>query len=153
MGWYLILNDIILLFWNFRFINYHKNYQYFKTNEDDYFDFITLIIDGHFEIFYILCDGNELLKGKTFWLKHWYALCSASLQHIIASFERRSREPMKRGQIFWKKKCSVDESEWYLSNTLHARVDKNINGCKRFELKRSLRYYIIFKIWNSMEYK
>ena len=57
------------------------------------------------------------------------------------------------GQIFWKKKCSVDESEWYLSNTLHARVDKNINECKRFELKRSLRYYLIFKIWNSMEYK
>lgn len=35
------------------------------------------------------------MEGKSLRLKQQYTLCSASLQDIIARFERRSREPVK----------------------------------------------------------
>ncbi|KAF7809058.1 alpha-1,4 glucan phosphorylase L-2 isozyme, chloroplastic/amyloplastic-like [Senna tora] len=42
------------------------------------------------KICYILYPGDETLEGKTLRLKQQYTLCSASLQDIIARFERRS---------------------------------------------------------------
>ncbi|CAN4122101.1 unnamed protein product [Withania somnifera] len=42
------------------------------------------------KICYILYPGDESLEGKTLRLKQQYTLCSASLQDIIARFERRS---------------------------------------------------------------
>uniref|UniRef100_A0A2N9J2U3 Alpha-1,4 glucan phosphorylase n=1 Tax=Fagus sylvatica TaxID=28930 RepID=A0A2N9J2U3_FAGSY len=47
------------------------------------------------KICYILYPGDESLEGKTLRLKQQYTLCSASLQDIIARFERRSGEPVK----------------------------------------------------------
>nr|XP_023878450.1 alpha-1,4 glucan phosphorylase L-2 isozyme, chloroplastic/amyloplastic-like isoform X2 [Quercus suber] len=47
------------------------------------------------KICYILYPGDESLEGKTLRLKQQYTLCSASLQDIIAHFERRSGEPVK----------------------------------------------------------
>ncbi|KAL4574310.1 hypothetical protein LXL04_021139 [Taraxacum kok-saghyz] len=44
------------------------------------------------KICYILYPGDESLEGKTLRLKQQYTLCSASLQDIIARFERRSGE-------------------------------------------------------------
>ncbi|KAK2973465.1 hypothetical protein RJ640_007966 [Escallonia rubra] len=43
-------------------------------------------------ICYVLYPGDESLEGKTLRLKQQYTLCSASLQDIIARFERRSGE-------------------------------------------------------------
>lgn len=42
------------------------------------------------QICYILYPGDETIEGKTLRLKQQYTLCSASLQDIIARFERRS---------------------------------------------------------------
>jgi glucan phosphorylase len=42
------------------------------------------------QICYILYPGDESLEGKILRLKQQYTLCSASLQDIIARFERRS---------------------------------------------------------------
>ncbi|ESW23291.1 hypothetical protein PHAVU_004G034400 [Phaseolus vulgaris] len=42
------------------------------------------------KICYILYPGDESIEGKTLRLKQQYTLCSASLQDIIACFERRS---------------------------------------------------------------
>ncbi|XP_019164876.1 PREDICTED: alpha-1,4 glucan phosphorylase L-2 isozyme, chloroplastic/amyloplastic-like [Ipomoea nil] len=42
------------------------------------------------KICYILYPGDESLEGKTLRLKQQYTLCSASLQDIIARFEKRS---------------------------------------------------------------
>ncbi|XP_075656603.1 alpha-1,4 glucan phosphorylase L-2 isozyme, chloroplastic/amyloplastic-like isoform X2 [Castanea sativa] len=47
------------------------------------------------KICYILYPGDESLEGKSLRLKQQYTLCSASLQDIIARFERRSGEPVK----------------------------------------------------------
>ncbi|XP_059648791.1 alpha-1,4 glucan phosphorylase L-2 isozyme, chloroplastic/amyloplastic-like isoform X2 [Cornus florida] len=44
------------------------------------------------KICYILYPGDESIEGKTLRLKQQYTLCSASLQDIIARFERRSGE-------------------------------------------------------------
>nr|KJB80328.1 hypothetical protein B456_013G092200 [Gossypium raimondii] len=44
------------------------------------------------KICYILYPGDESLEGKTLRLKQQYTLCSASLQDIIARYERRSGE-------------------------------------------------------------
>ncbi|KAI4373361.1 hypothetical protein MLD38_011492 [Melastoma candidum] len=46
------------------------------------------------KICYILYPGDESVEGKTLRLKQQYTLCSASLQDIIARFERRSGEPV-----------------------------------------------------------
>ncbi|XP_022149090.1 alpha-1,4 glucan phosphorylase L-2 isozyme, chloroplastic/amyloplastic-like isoform X1 [Momordica charantia] len=46
------------------------------------------------KICYILYPGDESLEGKTLRLKQQYTLCSASLQDIVARFERRSGEPV-----------------------------------------------------------
>ncbi|OVA10799.1 Glycosyl transferase [Macleaya cordata] len=43
------------------------------------------------KICYILYPGDESVEGKTLRLKQQYTLCSASLQDIIARFERRCR--------------------------------------------------------------
>lgn len=42
------------------------------------------------QICYILYPGDEPIEGKILRLKQQYTLCSASLQDIIARFERRS---------------------------------------------------------------
>lgn len=42
------------------------------------------------KICYVLYPGDESLEGKTLRLKQQYTLCSASLQDIIARFEKRS---------------------------------------------------------------
>lgn len=42
------------------------------------------------KICYVLYPGDESMEGKTLRLKQQYTLCSASLQDIIARFERRS---------------------------------------------------------------
>ncbi|XP_061368025.1 alpha-1,4 glucan phosphorylase L-2 isozyme, chloroplastic/amyloplastic-like isoform X1 [Gastrolobium bilobum] len=42
------------------------------------------------KICYILYPGDESIEGKTLRLKQQYTLCSASLQDIIARFEKRS---------------------------------------------------------------
>lgn len=44
------------------------------------------------KICYVLYPGDESLEGKSLRLKQQYTLCSASLQDIIARFEKRSRE-------------------------------------------------------------
>lgn len=44
------------------------------------------------KICYVLYPGDESLEGKTLRLKQQYTLCSASLQDIVARFERRSGE-------------------------------------------------------------
>ncbi|KAL1803218.1 hypothetical protein ACET3Z_031865 [Daucus carota] len=44
------------------------------------------------KICYVLYPGDESHEGKTLRLKQQYTLCSASLQDIIAQFERRSGE-------------------------------------------------------------
>lgn len=41
------------------------------------------------QICYVLYPGDESLEGKILRLKQQYTLCSASLQDIIARFERR----------------------------------------------------------------
>ncbi|KAJ9554239.1 hypothetical protein OSB04_018284 [Centaurea solstitialis] len=46
------------------------------------------------KICYILYPGDESFEGKTLRLKQQYTLCSASLQDIIARFERRSGESL-----------------------------------------------------------
>lgn len=46
------------------------------------------------KICYILYPGDESLEGKTLRLKQQYTLCSASLQDIIARFEKRSGQPL-----------------------------------------------------------
>ncbi|KAK9277770.1 hypothetical protein L1049_007317 [Liquidambar formosana] len=46
------------------------------------------------KICYILYPGDESIEGKTLRLKQQYTLCSASLQDIIARFERRSGGPV-----------------------------------------------------------
>nr|prf starch phosphorylase [Ipomoea batatas] len=47
------------------------------------------------KICYILYPGDESIEGKILRLKQQYTLCSASLQDIIARFERRSGEYVK----------------------------------------------------------
>ncbi|KAG8659604.1 alpha-1,4 glucan phosphorylase L isozyme, chloroplastic/amyloplastic isoform X1 [Manihot esculenta] len=47
------------------------------------------------KICYILYPGDNSLEGKTLRLKQQYTLCSASLQDIIARFERRSGSNIK----------------------------------------------------------
>ncbi|XP_019195371.1 PREDICTED: LOW QUALITY PROTEIN: alpha-1,4 glucan phosphorylase L isozyme, chloroplastic/amyloplastic-like [Ipomoea nil] len=47
------------------------------------------------KICYILYPGDESIEGKILRLKQQYTLCSASLQDIIARFERRSAENVK----------------------------------------------------------
>jgi starch phosphorylase len=42
------------------------------------------------QICYVLYPGDESIEGKTLRLKQQYTLCSASLQDIIARFEKRS---------------------------------------------------------------
>lgn len=49
----------------------------------------------YMQICYILYPGDESMEGKTLRLKQQYTLCSASLQDIIARYERRSGEPVK----------------------------------------------------------
>ncbi|PRQ40679.1 putative glycogen phosphorylase [Rosa chinensis] len=46
------------------------------------------------KICYILYPGDETMEGKSLRLKQQYTLCSASLQDIIARFERRSGDPV-----------------------------------------------------------
>ncbi|KMT08973.1 hypothetical protein BVRB_6g136860 [Beta vulgaris subsp. vulgaris] len=46
------------------------------------------------KICYILYPGDETREGKTLRLKQQYTLCSASLQDIIAHFEKRSGHPV-----------------------------------------------------------
>lgn len=46
------------------------------------------------QICYVLYPGDESIEGKTLRLKQQYTLCSASLQDIIARFEKRSGEPV-----------------------------------------------------------
>lgn len=46
------------------------------------------------KICYILYPGDESFEGKTLRLKQQYTLCSASLQDIIARFERRTGESL-----------------------------------------------------------
>ncbi|KAL4015769.1 hypothetical protein IC575_023367 [Cucumis melo] len=46
------------------------------------------------KICYVLYPGDDSLEGKTLRLKQQYTLCSASLQDIVARFERRSGEAL-----------------------------------------------------------
>ncbi|KAK9750693.1 hypothetical protein RND81_02G214300 [Saponaria officinalis] len=46
------------------------------------------------KICYVLYPGDESLEGKTLRLKQQYTLCSASLQDIVARFEKRSGHPV-----------------------------------------------------------
>ena len=48
-----------------------------------------------YQICYILYPGDESIEGKVLRLKQQYTLCSASLQDIIARFERRSGASVK----------------------------------------------------------
>ncbi|KAM2858792.1 hypothetical protein COP2_024288 [Malus domestica] len=47
------------------------------------------------KICYVLYPGDESMEGKTLRLKQQYTLCSASLQDIVARFERRSGANVK----------------------------------------------------------
>ncbi|KAI3869209.1 hypothetical protein MKX03_021435 [Papaver bracteatum] len=47
------------------------------------------------KICYVLYPGDESMEGKTLRLKQQYTLCSASLQDILARFERRSGSSVK----------------------------------------------------------
>ncbi|KAL9226164.1 hypothetical protein vseg_002007 [Gypsophila vaccaria] len=46
------------------------------------------------KICYVLYPGDDSLEGKTLRLKQQYTLCSASLQDIVARFEKRSGHPV-----------------------------------------------------------
>ncbi|CAL1368187.1 unnamed protein product [Linum trigynum] len=56
------------------------------------------------KICYVLYPGDESQEGKTLRLKQQYTLCSASLQDIIARFERRSDggEEKEEGPVNWE---------------------------------------------------
>jgi len=82
------------------------------------------------QICYILDPGDESVERKTLGLKQQYTLCSASLQDIIAHFERRSGKPVK-WEIF-----AVQ-----MNDTLHPGADKNFDGLEGFELEGSISYY------------
>ena len=49
----------------------------------------------YFQICYILYPGDDSLEGKVLRLKQQYTLCSASLQDIVARFEKRSGTSVK----------------------------------------------------------
>ncbi|KAI6686366.1 hypothetical protein NL676_032279 [Syzygium grande] len=51
------------------------------------------------KICYILYPGDVSIEGKTLRLKQQYTLCSASLQDIIAHFERRSGDVVDWGKL------------------------------------------------------
>ncbi|KAF8040418.1 hypothetical protein BT93_B2601 [Corymbia citriodora subsp. variegata] len=51
------------------------------------------------KICYVLYPGDESIEGKTLRLKQQYTLCSASLQDIIARFERRSGDIVDWGKL------------------------------------------------------
>lgn len=51
------------------------------------------------KICYVLYPGDESLEGKTLRLKQQYTFCSASLQDIIAQFERRSGDSANWNQF------------------------------------------------------
>ncbi|GLT54843.1 hypothetical protein SLA2020_280070 [Shorea laevis] len=61
------------------------------------------------KICYILYPGDESMEGKALRLKQQYTLCSASLQDIIARFERRSGANVKWEDI--PKKVAVQMND------------------------------------------
>ncbi|KAJ7943370.1 Alpha-1,4 glucan phosphorylase [Quillaja saponaria] len=68
------------------------------------------------KICYVLYPGDESIEGKTLRLKQQYTLCSASIQDIIARFERRSGETVKWDKLpeklegslgYYSKNCGI----------------------------------------------
>ncbi|XP_022149091.1 alpha-1,4 glucan phosphorylase L-2 isozyme, chloroplastic/amyloplastic-like isoform X2 [Momordica charantia] len=84
-------NTINLRLWSTKVAPEQFNLSYF--NVGDHASAYAAIKKAE-KICYILYPGDESLEGKTLRLKQQYTLCSASLQDIVARFERRSGEPV-----------------------------------------------------------
>ena len=96
--------------------------------------------------FYLLL-WPDLLHIIPWWWVTWGEDSSIEATiYIMLSFSPRYyctlwkeiRRDCELGKFPWEG-CSSDE--WYSSNTLHSRADKNIDGCQGFELGTSLEYY------------
>ncbi|KAI3516574.1 hypothetical protein L1887_15495 [Cichorium endivia] len=82
------------------------------------------------KICYILYPGDESLEGKTLRLKQQYTLCSASLQDIIARFERRSGESLDWNEFPEKVAVQMNDTHPTLCIPELLRILIDIKGLK-----------------------
>lgn len=80
------------------------------------------------QICYILYPGDDSLEGKTLRLKQQYTLCSASLQDIIARFERRSGNTVNWDQFPEKVAVQMNDTHPTLCIPEILRVLMDVKG-------------------------
>lgn len=98
------------------------------------------------QICYILYPGDESLEGKTLRLKQQYTLCSASLQDIIARFEKRSGEQVNWDEFPQKVAVQMNDTHPTLCipELLRILIDvKDLSWKNAWEITQ--RYTITFK--------
>ncbi|XP_068334596.1 alpha-1,4 glucan phosphorylase L isozyme, chloroplastic/amyloplastic-like [Pyrus communis] len=71
-----------------------QNFDLYAFNSGDHTKASEALANAE-KICYVLYPGDESMEGKTLRLKQQYTLCSASLQDIVARFERRSGANVK----------------------------------------------------------
>ncbi|KAL4353057.1 hypothetical protein GQ457_06G042340 [Hibiscus cannabinus] len=82
------------------------------------------------KICYVLYPGDESLEGKTLRLKQQYTLCSASLQDIIARFERRSGTNIKWEEFPEKVAVQMNDTHPTLCIPELMRILMDVKGLK-----------------------
>ncbi|XP_057531050.1 alpha-1,4 glucan phosphorylase L-2 isozyme, chloroplastic/amyloplastic-like isoform X2 [Amaranthus tricolor] len=80
------------------------------------------------KICYILYPGDETLEGKTLRLKQQYTLCSASLQDIIAHFEKRSGDLVNWGDFPGKVAVQMNDTHPTLCIPELIRILMDVKG-------------------------
>jgi len=111
------------------------------------------------QICYVLYPGDESIEGKTLRLKQQYTLCSASLQDIIARFEKRSGKRVNWDTLPDKVVVQMNDTHPTLCIPELIRILMDVKGLswekawnitKRCFLLQNLRIHLIFRRYKAI---
>lgn len=105
--------------------------------------FTRLFLD---QICYVLYPGDESYDGKTLRLKQQYTLCSASLQDIVARFERRSGESVNWEKFPEKVAVQMNDTHPTLCIPELMRILIDVKGLSWKEAWGITQRYFIYQI-------
>lgn len=111
------------------------------------------------QICYVLYPGDESIEGKTLRLKQQYTLCSASLQDIIARFEKRSGKRVNWDTLPDKVVVQMNDTHPTLCIPELIRIlidvkglswEKAWNITKRYFLLQNLCIHLVFRRYKAI---
>lgn len=101
------------------------------------------------QICYILYPGDESTEGKILRLKQQYTLCSASLQDIVARFERRLKGHVKWDEFPEKVAVQMNDTHPTLCIPELMRILIDLKGMSWKEAWNITQRYFILALSNT----